>query len=313
MEKKYLLILLVSMIVLSSGVCMAQGVLKSTEEIDATEQEAAAAKSREIEYIYGAISEDGRKFTVLPEYLCRSGALPDVVELTRNSTVDKKGTLLLYFVDPRRLNVEGEGMMLATSSDGFDWSAPCRLVFSERQNKGVIVDPSVIELPNGDVRMYFYGAESADPDQKRGIGENKIYSAVSADGVRFRVEPGVRFEAFGVRGPEVVYRNGEWFMFLSRGQETILARSPDGMSFRREAVFSLITGWQPGAVVLPNNKIRIFITTHAGIKSILYNPGTTMMPEYGERIQAESGKVIGEPSCIRRPDGSYFLVFKKKP
>lgn len=263
---------------------------------------------------FGAISEDGFHFTVLPGPFFEHASVPTVVEVTKDSPAGHTGTLLLYFVDfSGAARSPAETISMATSRDGRQWSAKRSIVIEGKANRGGTVDPSATELPDGRIRLFFLGPDAVGMDPAREAGDHKIYSAVSEDGVNFRVEDGVRFQAPGITDPDAVRVGGEWFLFLSRGRETLLARSKDGTTFTQDSAFNFQMGGVPGAVALADGRIRVLATTRPGIVSALYTPGAAIVPEEGERILRGDAQMVADPSCIRRLDGSYYMVFKKRP
>lgn len=262
---------------------------------------------------WGAVSDDGLKFSILPGPFFKQASVPDALELSKDGPCGKSGTLLIYYCDFSRVMGPGqEKISYASSTDGRNWSEAIPTVFEGKRNKGGIVDPSVVELPDGKIRLYFFGPETTSGDPAKQEGDHVIYSAISSDGIHFQVEDGDCFKLPRITDPEVVYVDGEWLMFLSRGRETLLARSNDGLNFILDEDFSLNIGGVPGAVVLPNGKVRIFACS-MGIVSAIYDPKTKKPPvvEGGYRLQGQQGTIVADPSPIYRLDGSYYLIFKK--
>ena len=128
------------------------------------------------------------------------------------------------------------------------------------------------------------------------------------------MELGIRFQAPHITDPEVLQVREEWLMFLFRGQETLLARSKDGLNFTLDQTFSLQIGGVPGAVELPNEKVRIFAAGRDGILSAVFNPGSGLSPviERGVRILGGNAMIVADPACVQRLDGTYYLIFKKR-
>jgi hypothetical protein len=193
--------------------------------------------------IYAATSNDGLVFEVLPEPLFEHASVPDVVELTQKTPAGTPRTLLLYFVDFRTAPRPGaEPLAVTRSRNGVAWSQTQRVILEGKRHRGAAVDPSVVELPDGRLRMYFFGPEAAQGDPTSRSSQHRIYSAVSQDGILFSVEPGIRFEGAGITDPEVIRTKEEWLMFLSSGQQTLLARSRDGLAFTLDEAFRLASG-----------------------------------------------------------------------
>lgn len=90
---------------------------------------------------------------------------------------------------------------------------------------------------------------------------NKIYSAISTDGINFVMEEGVRLSMTkNMTDPEVVYYNGTWFMYYAGGDVNgiSVASSLDGLTFSNHGSVndSEFMGI-PGALV-ENNRIYLY-------------------------------------------------------
>ncbi|MFQ5681464.1 MAG: hypothetical protein ACE5GG_05400 [Candidatus Omnitrophota bacterium] len=265
--------------------------------------------------VFAAVSDDGLEFDVLPGPLFRHASVPDVVILSRSSAAGSRGTMLLYFVDFSDVQGPGsEGISRAVSRDGLSWRDKQPIVIEGKVNKGAAVDPSLVQLPDGRIRLYFFGSQITAGDPAAETGKHKIYSAISSDGVNFRLEPGLRFAAEGITDPEVVRVGEEWLMFLSRGPETLLARSGDGLEFTSDRGFRCRRGGVPGALSLSDGRVRLFLSAGGGIVSLSFDPGqgSASWADEGLRLQPRPGSIVADPSPVILGDGRHYLVFKKK-
>ena len=122
-----------------------------------------------------------------------------------------------------------------------------------------IVDPDVQSVPGGKVRLFYlngFGAPTGTP--------RAMCSADSDDGVRFTTR-GPAFvwstsESF--TDPSVVpLADGSWLMAISFGQQTVIARSADGLSFTREA--TLTYGGVPELAIAPDGATRLYVCAGA--------------------------------------------------
>ena len=139
-----------------------------------------------------------------------------------------------------------------SSDDGRSWTAAQPIAITG-MDPGLAppFDPTLVPLPDGRVRLYF--TSHPGPDEQP--GQTAIHSAVSADGVHFVAEPGIRFcvegrvvidcaAAFHVgKFHLIVPDNGTPGEFLARrqageppiGGNGYHATSVDGLTFQRAA------------------------------------------------------------------------------
>ena len=139
-----------------------------------------------------------------------------------------------------------------SSDDGRSWTAAQPIAITG-MDPGLAppFDPTLVPLPDGRVRLYF----TSHPGSDEQPGQTAIHSAVSADGVHFVAEPGIRFcvegrvvidcaAAFHVgKFHLVVPDNGTPGEFLARrqageppiGGNGYHATSVDGLTFQRAA------------------------------------------------------------------------------
>lgn len=285
---------------------------------NSSEPESAMARYNHPYYdeVWAATSQDGKNYRNISGPIFRHASVPEVVELDQDLAGQRAGSLLLYFVDFNDRPGPGEEQIsLSTSRDGKQWSDAQNISMAGRPFGGAAVDPSTVQLEDGRLRMYFFGSELnelGDPANQR--GPHKIYSAVSKDGLNFMVEPGVRFEGFGITDPEVIFTGKEWLMFLSKGQETFQARSKDGLEFIRDKTAQFLDGGVPGAVMLPDGKVRVFLTRFGSIYQLDWDPDTSTYDSHSLILVIDKGKglIVSDPSCVRKEDGSYYFIFKYK-
>src|SRR3989338_6270479 len=98
----------------------------------------------------------------------------------------KDGKVRLYYCNAK-------GILSAASKDG--------LTFAKEQGVRIspgtgfefqVCDPTIVELPDGKIRMYYKGANSLNPGPGQSI--HKIFSAISPDGLAFQKE-GLRIDS----------------------------------------------------------------------------------------------------------------------
>ncbi len=265
--------------------------------------------------VWGATSPDGKVFTNFPEPFFKEGSVADVVEITvQGSKVAPVGTLLLYFLDFSHWRAEGLSYpVMTTSPDGKTWAPQKQLTFrSADRAEAQVADPSLVELPDGRLRLYFFQWPTPDPSATPGPATHEFWSAISEDGVNFQVEPGVRLAAIGATDPEVAKVGDEWLMIFAMPGGPHLARSRDGLAWVADDRAKL-----PGCLALmPDGKLTAFQsrgkdTWVAGfeVDPIAPDFGKQALPPGDETCRSGTEDV----TVIRRMDGSYYMVWKYFP
>jgi hypothetical protein len=126
------------------------------------------------------------------------------------------GGLRLYLVHHERELDPGlmsaNRVLSATSPGGDRWSLEPGV-----RLEGPFVDPDVVALPEGGLRMFLTRST------------REVASARSSDGLDFELEEGLRFEAGGVSS--TLHRDDGWWMFFHESGALGRARSPDGVRF----------------------------------------------------------------------------------
>lgn len=295
--------------------------------------------------IHFATSDDGVNFKVVERPFATRASVPEIIELTGKGRAGLRGSLVVYAVSGEERGEGESGLVRFVSIDGgATWTGPTALRFEGlAPDSRWPVDPAVMQLEDGRLRMYFYlmkqGPQPAaappaeprprpaprprEPDfppidaplperpARPGVVEggeaHEIGSAVSTDGVVFTVESGVRLRLPGVTDPAVVKSGEEWLMFLSRGNRVLLARSRDGLEFNRDEKFDLDGGGVPGALALEGGRVRVYQTARGAVTSAIFDPSTG-------RVEREAGARLegrwADPSVFRLAEGGYVAVFK---
>lgn len=269
---------------------------------------AADPKGPYSDEVWAAVSSDGEDYQVLKGPFFEHASVPAVVR--------RDGRFFVYFVDFRDRPGPGqEHITAAVSDDGRVWRELGRIEIAGKPNRGAAVDPCLVNLPDGRMRLYYFGSEVTGGDPASRAGEHMIYSAVSTDGIRFEAEPGSRFSAPNITDPEVVYTGKEWLMFLSSGQETNLARSKDGLRFNADDAVVFREGGVPGAVLEDGGQVRLFLSGKGSIWTLVWDPETGDYDRslVREAVNPGDGLIVADPSCVKLDDGTYYLIFKHKP
>lgn len=249
--------------------------------------------------VYYAISSDGLNWSE-GTLLAEKASVPDVLRTS-------DGTLWAFWVDFSFMtgpNMEQIG--IARSDDGGQsWQRLENAIFTGL-GEIVPVDPEVIELPDGRIRMYFYDIAV------RQI-EHPIYSAISEDGIHFELEEGVRLLMDDIYDPDVILLPDGGYRMYVNAMDILSASSRDGLEFTPDEGVRVEQGAVPGSIVLPDGTIRMYncvqgisvFESQDGLDFELLKEGL-IRPEVGQR------QILCDPSVAALDDG-YLLVYKLNP
>ncbi len=145
---------------------------------------------------------------------------------------------------------------------------------------------------------------------------HSIYRATALDGVHFDqpqpayTQPGTMVDHF-----VLPLADGSFRLYTPSEQEGIIsAVSRDGLMFTRENGIRTTAGGMPGALLLPDNRVRMFLsgTTEgkAGIFSLISEDGLNFTFESGLRIESPADIITDNPQPIRLGDGTYLMVYQ---
>jgi hypothetical protein len=216
--------------------------------------------------------------------------------------------------DGTRLPDGGIGVYYVNGADGGVWFA--RVAGTTASPVGPIsingvarpqgvVDPDALLLPNRRVRL-FYLSGLGTP----GSGSTRaICVAESTDGTQFEVvATALTFGSGSMEtDPSVTQlRDGSWMMAISRGQQTVLARSGDGLTF--VAGETLAFGGVPEVAALDDGRVRLYVCAR-GIESYVSSDGARTWQREGVVVAGGTlGRmVICDPSRVA---GTNLFVFK---
>lgn len=259
--------------------------------------------------VFTATSPDGLTWALDPIPILEKASVPAAVVLS-------DGTLVLYFVDARRLP---SSVNIALSSDGgrsfrrLDTAVPVPEGF-------VAVDPCPVLLPDGRVRLYYYLFEHG-PGLKDPI--HSIASAISDDGLAFRSE-GVVFRHPGLVDPDVFWDGSAWRMFVMSlaDQATVVATSASGDSFTYAGPLSLAGIGTTRPVAVPpedGGGFRVYgFPQGRGGQTEFWSyrsaDAVSWTREPGVRLALPPGmNQMTDPFVVRLPDGTWRMVFKAEP
>ncbi len=167
-----------------------------------------------------------------------------------------------------------------------------------------IVDPDVQTVAGNKIRMFYLNGFGAPVGVSRAM-----CSAESDDGVRFTTRAAAFVWSKGepYTDPSVVLlADGTWLMAISLGQQTVMARSADGLRFSQGA--TLTFGGVPELAIAPDGAVRLYVCG-AGIVAYRSNDlgrsftreQTVIGPGFNGR------KIVCDPSYVA---GAGLFVFK---
>lgn len=268
--------------------------------------------------VYVTSSTDPNSFENSDTVVFEKASVPDAVLLHTASEAGAVGDVLMYFPSFENFTGNGsEGLAYSRSTDGGKtWSERLPVTLTGKANAGAAVDPSLVQLEDGRLRMYFFGSETTQGDPARVEGDHVIYSAVSDDGVNFTVEVGERIAVERITDPEVVQFNDQWIMYMAQGTQTLIATSDDGLNFTLTGQV-WTEGGIPGAYVDNTNLVHLYGCGKGGIVTQTSTDGVTFAASGA--LVALQGTVSGTPEIICDPspvlldNGEVLLVYKKAP
>ncbi|MEW6319704.1 MAG: hypothetical protein AB1635_01315 [Acidobacteriota bacterium] len=251
--------------------------------------------------IRSARSPDGLAWTHDGAVLLEHASVPSAL-------VMPDGRVLVYYVDAAQMP-ETVNCAEATA-DGRLRPLGCTIA---GRGGAKAVDPSVVLLPDGRVRLYYY----ASAQNVNAAGRHPIHAAVSDDGVHF-VDEGEVYSDEGLVDPDVFWTGRDWLMFvfsLTR-PGTIVAKSDDGRRFSYLGMHQL-QGWGTTAPVrLEDGRFRLYAFNQGlqdTVRSFVSINALDWTMEDGIRLSAPPGLEITDPFVIRTRDGWWHMVYKVSP
>ncbi len=237
--------------------------------------------------VASATSADGLTFTADGATLLEHASVPVPLVLS-------DGTIRLYYVDA---TVGPENVNCADSSDGGK-TFTVRNCTIANKTADHSVDPSIVQLPDGRFRLYYFGVTKAGVDAP---GDHSIYSAISDDGISFTEEQAV-FTYAGLVDPDVWWDGTQWVMYVFSGQGagTIVATSADGLNFGT-GQFRLY-GFEQGP-----GKQKEFLSYLSD------DGGSLWTQEAGVRLTAPTGYDFSDPQVVKLSDGTWKMFYKMGP
>jgi hypothetical protein len=110
--------------------------------------------------------------------------------------------------------------------------------------------------------------------------------------------------------PAVLRISHSTFRLYAPSTEGIIsAVSTDGRTFAREEGVRITEGGMPGALLLPDGRVRMFVCG-AGIFSHISDDGLNFTREEGLRIPPSPGLFIDNPQPVHLRDDGYLMLYQ---
>lgn len=227
--------------------------------------------------------------------IAEHASVPDVIY--------KNGTLYIYFVDVSEDGKNEQIGLLKSSDNGNTWSNK-QIINIKGVGDKIPVDPAPFLLADGRIRLYYFDIGTTRTGNSINTSDNKIYSALSDDGINFVEEQGVRFAKADIYDPDVIMDGKIWRMYVGTGssQQVLSATSSDGLSFTYEGI-ALDKATIPN-VILENNTYYLFT---GGIEISTSMDGKTFTKTTN---RFDSGGLTADPGVVKLGPNNYFMVFK---
>jgi hypothetical protein len=239
-----------------------------------------------------AHTTDGRALTGAHQIIDHA-SVPDGVRRT-------DGTVLIYYVNGN------DGGVWVARFEGDTARVLGPITLNGVANPAGVVDPDVLTQPDGRVRLTFFGGfgPPTDPNAQRAM-----CIADSSDGIAFtsRATALTFLTSEMLTDPSLVrLADGSWLMAISHGQNTLIARSADGLTFTREA--TLAYGGVPEIAIATDGALRLYVCA-GGIESYRSTDAGHAWTREGNVIgPGFNGKpIVCDPSLVA---GAGLFVFK---
>lgn len=224
------------------------------------------------------------------------------------------------------------GILSAISADALNFEKEAGIRISPAGGSGnvesIVCDATVIDLPDGKIRMYYKGANGPGGP---GQALHKVFSAISSDGLSFQKE-GLRIdsEKTGDRGwasvPEAIkLPDGRVRIYYVSGDfealgGTMSAVSQDGLNFVKEKGARVKTVVDPAITTLSDGKYLLLVVAlppppgspekpvlPQGIYSFISNDGLTFTNQ--QVVLQEEG--VYDPSIVQMDNSTYRVFYGK--
>ena len=228
----------------------------------------------------------------------------------------KDGKTRLYYCNSK-------GILSAISNDGLSFVKESGVRISPGTGfEFQVCDPTIVNLPDGKIRMYYKGANSLNPGPGQSI--HKIYSAISTDGLTFKKE-GIRIdsETNGDNGwasvPDaIVLQDGRiriYYVTAAEMEHSIgSAISSDGLNFVKEPGIRVRNLVDPALVRIDDRYLLFAASINDGFKSLprgVYYLESSDGLNFDEPVEVFKGDNVYDPSVLKIDDKTIRVFYGK--
>ncbi|NQV90654.1 exo-alpha-sialidase [Candidatus Uhrbacteria bacterium] len=309
--------ILIFLLILSGFGCVSQDLQTGNEEVFVSEknpQENQPIANLYYDHVFFATSSDGIAWSLGEEAIAEHASVPDLLVLDKPITDYPAQTIMSYFVDasPKKEGEDERVAFITSDNNGETWSD--RVIVELDREDLLPVDPSVIQLEDGSLRLYFF-----DWNAGRARGQKKpniiytFYSALSTDGIHFTVEDASLLSDTLMTDPEVVLFEGSWIMYFARHEGDDrgiwVATSDDGIHFADERKVDIFQGI-PGAMV-HNDEVYLYGCDQGGIPFATSTNAFDFLSQNNSKPVLTVNGLLCDPSPAILPNGEFGLVLKR--
>ena len=228
----------------------------------------------------------------------------------------KDGKVRLYYCN-------NKGILSAISNDGLTFAKESGVRISPGTGfESIVCDPTIVNLPDGKIRMYYKGANSQNPGPGQSI--HKIYSAISSDGLTFKKE-GLRIdsETNGDNGwasvPDaIILPDGRvriYYVTAAEMQHGIgSAISSDGLDFEKESGIRVPNLVDPALAII-GDKYVLFAASiderFAKVPKGIYYAESSDGLDFTEPTAVFQGDNVYDPSVLKSVDNGIRVFYGK--
>lgn len=228
----------------------------------------------------------------------------------------KDGKARLYYCNSK-------GILSAVSKDGMAFTKEQGVRISPGAGfETIVCDPTIVDLPDGKMRMYYKGANSQNPGPGQSI--HKIYSAISSDGLTFQKE-GLRIdsETNGDNGwasvPDAITlpdgRVRLYYVTAAEMQHGIgSAISSDGLNFVKEPGIRVENLVDPALVKIGGKYLLFAASIDEGFARVprgIYYLESSDGFDFNEPVAVFQGDNVYDPSVLKIDDNTLRVFYGK--